>query len=88
LREVIPRGADRRYREILELAAKEGEAQVEDALRLLRASAAGRTTLLNQEALREFLEGCERVPDITEVQIAEFPLASFDQLFRVLGVQG
>ena len=39
--EVIPRRADRRYLEILERAAKEGEARVEDALRLLLASAAG-----------------------------------------------
>jgi hypothetical protein len=87
-REGIPRRADRRYLEILELAAKEGEARVEDALRLLLASAPGRTTLINQEAFREFLERCERVPDITDVQIAEFPLANFDQLFSVLGVQG
>jgi len=87
-REVIPRRADRRYLEILELAAKEGEARVEDALRLLLASAAGRTTLINQEAFREFLERCECVPDITDVQIAEFPLANFDQLFSVLEVQG
>ena len=56
--EVIPRRADRRYLEILELAAKEGEARVENALRLLLASAAGRTTLINQEAFREFLERC------------------------------
>jgi hypothetical protein len=86
--EAIPRRADRRYLEILELAAKEGEARVEDALRLLLASAAGRTTLINQEAFREFLERCERVPDITDVRIAEVSLASFDQLFSVLGVQG
>jgi len=28
------------------------------------------------------------VPDITDVQIAEFPLANFDELFSVLEVQG
>lgn len=38
LQEVIPGRCDRRYLEILELAAKEGEAQVEDVLRLLLAS--------------------------------------------------
>src|SRR6201988_1041089 len=35
LKDVTPRRCDHRYLEILELAAKEGEARVEDALRLL-----------------------------------------------------
>jgi hypothetical protein len=86
-REVIPRRADRRYLEILELAAKEGEARVEDALRLLLASAAWKTTLINQEAFRDPLERCERVPDITDVRIAAVPphrslLAERYRLFR------
>ncbi len=50
LKEVAPRRCDRRYLEILELAAKEGEALVEDALRLLLQSDAGRQTIVNKEA--------------------------------------
>jgi hypothetical protein len=85
-REVTPRRCDRRYLEILELAAKEGEARVDDALRLLLGTAAGRKTLINQEAFAEFLERCDQVPDLTDVHIAEVPLESFDQLFSEAGV--
>ena len=85
-REMTPRRCDRRYLEILERAAKEGEARVDDALRLLLASAAGRKTLINQEAFAEFLERCEQVPDITDVHITEVTLESFDELFREVGV--
>ena len=55
LREVTPRCCDRRYLEILQLAAKEGEARVDDALRLLLQSASG------QQANRE-QRGIRRVP--------------------------
>jgi hypothetical protein len=41
LKEQLPNRCDRRYLEILELAAKEGEARVEDALRLLLVSERG-----------------------------------------------
>ena len=84
-REITPRRCDRRYLEILELAAKEGEARVDDALRLLLATASGRKTLINQEAFAEFLERCDQVPDLTDVHIAEVPLESFDQLFSEAG---
>jgi hypothetical protein len=39
----MPNRCDRRYLQILELAAKEGEARVDDALRLLLASESGRS---------------------------------------------
>lgn len=81
LREVTPRRCDRRYLEILQMAAKEGEARVDDALRLLLQSAAGQQAIINKEAFEEFLERCEQAPDITDVHIAEVSLASFDQLF-------
>lgn len=81
LREVTPRRCDRRYLEILQLAAKEGEALIDDALRLLLQSAAGRQAIVNKEAFEEFLDRCEQAPDITDVHIAEVSLASFDQLF-------
>jgi hypothetical protein len=81
LREVTPRRCDRRYLEILQMAAKEGEARIDDALRLLLQSAAGQQAIINKEAFEEFLDRCEQAPDITDVHIAEVSLASFDQLF-------
>jgi hypothetical protein len=81
LKEVAPRRCDHRYLEILELAAKEGEARVEDALRLLLQSETGKHTIVNRESFREFLDRCEQAPAITDVQIAAVFLVSFDQLF-------
>jgi hypothetical protein len=87
LQEVMPGRCDRRYLQILELAAKEGEAQVEDALRLLLASERGRETIADKEAFEQFLKRCERVPDIVDVPIPKVTLISFDQLLNLGGVQ-
>jgi hypothetical protein len=81
LKEVTPRRCDRRYLEILHMAAKQGEARIDDALRLLLQSAAGQQAIINKEAFEEFLDRCEQAPDITDVHVAEVSLASFDQLF-------
>jgi hypothetical protein len=85
LKNIAPRRSDRRYLEILEMAAKEGESRVEDALRLLLQTDAGRQTIVNRESFRDFLDRCEQAPDITDVQIAAVSLASFDQLFSQPG---
>ena len=85
LKEIAPRRCDHRYLEILELAAKEGEARVEDALRLLLQTETGKHTVVNQESFREFLDRCEQAPDITDVRIADVSLTSFDQLFSQPG---
>lgn len=86
LKSVAPRRCDHRYVEILELAAKEGEARVEDALRLLLQTDTGKQTIVNRESFREFLDRCEQAPEITDVQITAVSLASFDQLFSQRGV--
>lgn len=86
LQEVSPRRCDRRYLEILEQAAKQGEASVDDALRLLLPTATGKQTIVNKEAFSEFLNRCEQAPAITDVHIAEVSLSSFDQLFSPEGV--
>jgi len=52
LKERMPNRCDRRYLEILELAAKEGEARVEDALRLLLGSERGRETITDKESFK------------------------------------
>ena len=85
LKEAAPRRCDHRYLEILELAAKEGEARVEDALRLLLQTEAGKQTIVNKEAFQEFLERCEQAPGITDVHISDVSLSSFDQLFSQPG---
>lgn len=85
LKIVTPRRCDHRYLEILALAAKEGEARVEDALRLLLQTESGKQAIVNKQAFREFLDRCEQVPDLTDVQIADVSLSSFDQLFSQPG---
>jgi hypothetical protein len=85
LQQLIPGRCDRRYLEILDLAAKEGEARVEDALRLLLASVSGRQTIADQKAFGQFLRRCEQAPEIIDVPIQEVSLLSFDQLLSMPG---
>jgi hypothetical protein len=85
LQQLIPSRCDRRYLEILELAAKEGEARLEDALRLLLASLSGRQTIADKKAFEQFLKRCEQAPEIIDVPIQEVSLLSFDQLLTMPG---
>jgi hypothetical protein len=85
LQQVMPNRCDRRYLQILELAAREGEARVEDALRLLLASASGRQTIVDWEVFELFLKRCEQAPEIADVPIEEVSLLSFDQLLSIPG---
>jgi len=81
LKDVTPRRCDRRYLEILDMAAKQGEALVDDAIRLLLQSNSGRQVIVNASAFSDFLQRCEQAPDITDVHVAEVSLAIFDELF-------
>src|SRR4051795_4672834 len=81
LKELTPRRCDRRYLEILEMAARQGEALVDDALRLLLQSDSGRQVIVSAGAFSDFLQRCEQAPDITDVHVAEVSLAIFDELF-------
>jgi hypothetical protein len=84
----MPNRCDRRYLQILEVAAKEGEARVEDALRLLLASESGKQTIADKEAFEQFLKRCGQAPEITDIPVPEVSLGSFDQLLSGLdGVQ-
>jgi hypothetical protein len=87
LKEQMPNRCDRRYLEILELATKEGEARVEDALRLLLVSERGKQTITDKDAFEHFLARCERATAISDVPIPEVSLTSFDQLLSAGGVQ-
>ncbi len=81
LKDVTPRRCDRRYLEILHIAARQGEALVDDALRLLLQSDSGRQVIVNADAFSDFLQRCGQAPDITDVHVAEVSLAIFDELF-------
>ena len=87
LQTTMPGRCDRRYLQILELAAKQGEAPVEDALRLLLGSERGQQTIQDQAMFQQFLKRCEQVPEIVDVPIPEVALSSFDQLLCAGGVQ-
>jgi hypothetical protein len=85
LKETLPNRCDRRYLEILEIAAKQGEARVDDALRLLLATESGKHTIAEKKAFGQFLKRCDQVPEIADVPIPEVSLTSFDQLLSGSG---
>jgi hypothetical protein len=86
LRETAPLRADKRYLEILELAAKEGEARVDDALRSLLEMGEPGEGKLNAEAVRALLLAGEVPLPATSIDIAEVSLAGFDELLCGTGV--
>ena len=80
LREVAPLRANKHYLELLEVAAQEGEARVDEALqRLLEQGELGEGKL-NAKTLRALLNEQAGTPAVTDVAVAEVSLASFDEL--------
>lgn len=71
-----PARAAREYLEILYLAARESETGVDDALRRIFDAGAE----VSAEAVRGLLRSAEPVPLPTEVEVAEIPLGSYDEL--------
>jgi hypothetical protein len=80
LREAVPMRANKRYLEVLELAAKEGEARVDEALRCLLEQGEMGEGKLNAEAVLALLEENRSIPPATSIDVAEVSLASFDEL--------
>jgi hypothetical protein len=80
LRETVPVGANKRYLEILELAAKEGEARVDDILRCVLEQGGISEGKLNAKAIAGILNEGAAVPAATNIDVAEVSLASFDEL--------
>ena len=80
LRETRPQSASKEYLKILELAAKQSEARVEDALRVLLGN--GEPEGIHSQAVEALLVEAERIPSVTSVEIAPVDLASFDALYR------
>jgi len=85
LREVAPVRANKRYLAILHLAAQEGEARVDEALRGLLEQGEIGEGKLNADAVRAVLVQDASVPPATEVAVVEVALASFDELLGVSG---
>jgi hypothetical protein len=80
LRETVPLRANKRYLEVLELAAKEGEARVDEALRCLLEQGEIGEGKLNAEAVLAVLNQNQSIAPPTSIDVAEVSLASFDEL--------
>jgi hypothetical protein len=77
LRETSPSGASRQYLEILELAAKENESLVDDALRTLQ----GEDQPITAQAVVDWIRRREPARPAKEVYVETTQLSSFDLLF-------
>jgi hypothetical protein len=80
LRETAPVRANKRYLEILELAAKEGEARVDDILRCVLEQGELGEGKLNVKVIAGILSEGSAVPAATSINVSEVSLASFDEL--------
>ena len=80
LRELTPARANKRYLEILEVAAKDGEVRVDEALRCLLEQGDISEGKLNAEAVRAMLHQADLLPPATQVTVADISLAIFDEL--------
>jgi Mu transposase, C-terminal domain len=77
LRETAPSRASREYLQILELAARENEAAVDDALRSLLEE----EQVITAQAVKERIGCRETARPVTEVLVEATDLSSFDVLF-------
>ena len=76
LRQSSPGRADRHYLEILQMAAMEGEARVDDVLRLLL----DRGQPIAPHSVEELLGDTGKIPAPTEIFIEPVDLTVFDEL--------
>jgi len=80
LRELTPGRANKSYLELLEIAAKQGEVRVDDALRFLLEQGEIGEGKLNAEAVLALLNEESNLPSATQIVVADVALASFDEL--------
>jgi hypothetical protein len=80
LRESAPVRANKRYLEILELAAKEGEARVDEILRCVLEQGEMGEGKLNATVIAGILNEGATVPAATSINVNEVSLESFDEL--------
>ena len=77
LRETSPNRASREYLQILELAARENESLVDDALRVLLEE----DQTITAQAVVDWIGRCEPARPATEVHVEATDLSGFDLLF-------
>lgn len=80
LRELVPQRASKLYLEILQVAAGEGEARVDEVLRTLLESGELGAGKLNATVVRALLEQEVRPAPATDITVADVSPASFDEL--------
>lgn len=80
LRELTPARANKTYLEILQLAAQEGEARVDNALRTLLEQGEVSAGKLNKDTVQTLLALDSALPPVTQVAVADVSLAGFDDL--------
>jgi hypothetical protein len=85
LREVAPARANRRYLEILQLAAREGEVRVDEALHQLLADGEIGEGKLAVEAVKALLHQQPDQLPAAHVTVAEVALEGFDELLGSSG---
>lgn len=78
-----PREASKQYLRILELAAKEGEARVDESLQVLLAKTEGSHTMITREAVQEAM--ADGRTSTKEVEVAMVDLRLFDELCETDG---
>jgi hypothetical protein len=78
LKETTPSRYTKEYLKLLQLAAEEGEVQVDEALRELLEGKV--EAVITVESIRELLAKLDTIPPVTMVKVAPVDLASFDQL--------
>jgi len=78
LAEHVPERAVPEYLAILELAARDGETLVDDALRALMEQ----NEKLTAQDVEQFVQQQEAVPEVTAVKVDEVDLSCFDQLLE------
>ena len=80
LRELTPARANKRYLEILQLAAQEERARVDEALRGLLEQGEIGDGKLHVDVVRAALAQEENMPPVTQIAVVEVALACFDEL--------
>lgn len=80
LRDVAPARANKRYLEILQAAAHDGEARVDQALRYLLEQSELDETSITADAVMAIVRRQEALPAATDVDVAQVSLAGFDEL--------
>lgn len=80
LREVTPQRANKRYLALLEIAAKQGEARVDDALRCVLEEGEIGEGKLSAEAVLALLNEDSNLLPATQIAVADVSLSCFDEL--------